>query len=256
MFRTLGSEARPELLSTLLDNLALRTSVEWSLAAAPGAVHFQDLDNVRQFFTDRRDSPITLAITELGSYPVTMIALKRVGIRVVAPYWKIPKQYSSVASDCCAMGIDIALLEDKASVLKQLLSAQRQGFIPLLLLEAPGRSRCRFEFLGYKVYCSELLSRFAILSGSSVVIVVGHVISSNRVSLEFLEIGQDNCSTARLLVDLEKLIEVDCLSYNWNGQCIVFSDESASRNGLSCLPDILSWRALVESRVSIMTESG
>ena len=87
-------------------------------------------------------------------------------------------------------------------------------------------------------------------------IVVGHVISSNRVSLEFLEIGQDNCSTARLLVDLEKLIEVDCLSYNWNGQCIVFSDESASRNGLSCLPDILSWRALVESRVSIMTESG
>jgi lauroyl/myristoyl acyltransferase len=210
------------------------------------------LSGVQDTLADLRSRNVILAACQYGASAVAIAALSSMGVKIASLYWTITKRYLEILEPWKVPLIDMTKQESTLSVLKKLRTLHAEGYTLFLLSDAPGRSRKRYQFLGYDVTCSNLIEIYARYNDCVVVPFQSEVISDREVSLH-CGAPHVNCPNLmqKLLSDVEELIYRNHTNYLWSGGSIIFSDSRALPNGLRFLSEYLDWRDRSCSQASV-----
>jgi hypothetical protein len=199
-------------------------------------------DKVAELLQNLKSERLIFAGCQFGPPLVSVAALSSLGANVAGVYWALGKTQRQILDKCRVRAIDMTGQTNRFALIRLLQGLQADGYIVWLMCDVPGKSRERYNFLGYKVRCANLIEVFARLSHSTVVPTYCRMISEDVSVHCDAPLTDYSNMTQRLLSNVETLIYEDPMNYLWDGTSIIFSDPQALQNGLNCLPDFLEWR--------------
>jgi lauroyl/myristoyl acyltransferase len=206
-------------------------------------IKFRGLNDAAELLQRLKSDRVIFAGSQFGPPLVSLAALASVGPRIAIVYWALSKTTKRILENCQVHTIDMTEQTSWLAFVRLLQKLQADGYFIWLMCDAPGKSRSRYDFLGYSVRCANLIEVYARIYDCMVIPTYCRLISYAEASLHFDTplINHQNM-TQLLLSNLEELIHKEHINYIWNKACIVFSDPRALQNGLRCLPDFLEWR--------------
>jgi Bacterial lipid A biosynthesis acyltransferase len=186
---------------------------------------------------------LLFAGSQFGLPLASLAALSLIELKIACAFWAIAEVDRKFLQSRGVRTIDIAQQTNRFSFVRLLKNLHADGYAICLVCDAPGKSHARYDFLGYKVNCANLIEMYARLNKCTVIPTYCRLLSGHEVSMHCdLPLMDHENMTQRLLSNVETLIYDDYANYRWNGKSIIFSDPQALLNGLICLPDFLKWR--------------
>lgn len=236
-----------EFIASQFDALLLHTdktrAAHQRLLRAGKQIKFQLPNDAAGLLQDVRSERVIFAGSQFGPPLVSLAALASAGLGIAVAYWALSETRRRILENCRIFLIDMTKQESPRGLIRLLRELQAGGYYIWLMCDAQGKSRTRYDFLGYSVRSANLIEVYSRICGSMVIPTYCRLISDAEVSLHFdAPITHRQGITQLLLSKLDALICGDPINYTWNKACIVFSDPRALQNGLYCLPDFLAWR--------------
>jgi len=183
-----------------------------------------------------------IAVPQIGPFALAVALIAGSGIKTATVFWDLGGEIKQLleSSDVVLLRLDRS--SAARSIIRKIEELQLRGFVVCLLIEVPMRSRRRYSFMGYDVTCSALIETSARYCRRPVhrLYAILDNIGNVRLCIESAVNGKD--LTKILLSWAEEVAIANIEQYNWSEASIVFSDPAAYQNGLSFLPEILSWR--------------
>jgi hypothetical protein len=227
----------------LNSQFATLTGVHKRLLDNAKRLNIRGSDQVAELLQRSKSERLIFAGCQFGPPLVSVEALSSLGANVAGVYWALGKTPRLILDRCGVYAIDLTKQTNPIALIRLLQRLQDDGYMVWLLCDVPGKSRARYNFLGYSVRCANLAEVFARVSRSKVVPIYSRMISEEDVSVHCdAPLTDYRNMTQRLLSNVETLINEDPMNYLWDGTSIIFSDPQALQNGLDCLPDFLAWR--------------
>jgi hypothetical protein len=201
------------------------------------------LDGVAELLRTLKSERVIFAGSQFGSPLVSIAALASLGANVAGIHLTLGNTQKQILDKYRVHAIDITEPTNLFAFIRPLQKLHDDGHVIWLMCDAPGKSRARYNFLGYAVRCANLIERFARIGRCTVVPTHCRLISEREASVHCdAPLADYDSMTQRLLSNVETRIYEDPANYIWDGASIIFSDPQAILNGVRCLPDFLDWR--------------
>lgn len=198
-------------------------------------------DLVRTVANDKMPGAL-IAVPQIGPFALAVALIAGSGIKTATVFWDLGGDVKEVLKDSDVVLLRLDHSSAARSIIRKIEELQFRGFVVCLLIEVPMRSRRRYSFMGYDVTCSSLIETSARYCRRSVYRVYTILDNTGNVRLCVESAVNGKHLTQILLSWAEEVAITNIEQYNWSEASIVFSDPAAYENGLSFLPEILSWR--------------
>jgi hypothetical protein len=183
-----------------------------------------------------------IALPQIGPFALAAALIARSGVKIATVFWDLGGEVKELLENSQVVLLRLDRNLAPRSTIREIEELQSSGFGVCLLIEVPMRSRRRYGFLGYRVACSSLIEACARHGNRRVHRLCAMLDDMGDVRLAVESALRGRHLTQRLLCWAEKVAIAHIDQYNWSEASIVFSDPAAYENGLSFLPEILSWR--------------
>jgi hypothetical protein len=182
------------------------------------------------------------AVPQIGPFALAAALIARSGVKIATVFWNLGKGVERLLENSDVVLLQLDRNSAPRSAIREIEELQQRGFGVCLLIEVPMRSRRRYSFMDYNVTCSSLIEIFARRCSRRVHRLYTVLDNAGDVRLCVKSAVTGRHLTQRLLSWAEEVAIANIEQYNWSEASIVFSDPAAYENGLSFLPEILSWR--------------
>ena len=206
------------------------------------SIRLLEVEILREFLYETKVSPRIFAVCLTGPYQLVaaLIALNKMKIATV--FWKMGRAAKTLLTSSGVRLIDLASRAGTVAIMDEILSAHREGYNIFLIVETPMASRRRYKFFGYSVTCSSLIETLSKRFGWDIYVLDCSLKSDTEVRVQFTDLISGPDITQKLLRRCEAVALANIGEYIWTPASIVLSDPAAYINGLTFLPEILTWR--------------
>ena len=205
-------------------------------------IRLSGLEHLREFLHETKPSPRIFAVCLMGPYPVAAALIALSQVKIATAFWKMGRATRKVLAASGVFLIDLFNHASAFPIIDEVYRRYREGYNIFLLVETPTRSRRRYKFFGYSVTCSSLIEALSRRFGWGVHFLHCSLRSETEVQIQFSDLISSPDITQQLLSRCEAIALKNIGQYIWSPASIVWSDPQAYVNGLTFLPEILTWR--------------
>jgi hypothetical protein len=206
------------------------------------SVRLLGIDDLVRLIAKEKMPGALIAVPQIGPFALAVALIAGSGIKIATVFWDLGGEIKQLLESSDVVLLRLDRNSAAQSTIRQIEDLQLRGFVVCLLIEVPMRSRRLYSFMGYDVTCSSLIetsARYCRRPAHRLYAILDNI-GNVRLCIESAVRGKH--LTQILLSWAEEVAIANIEQYNWSEASIVFSNPAAYQNGLSFLPEILSWR--------------
>jgi lauroyl/myristoyl acyltransferase len=212
-------------------------------------VSLKGLEDLLAVTRNEKSKGSLLALPQVGPFALTLGLIAEHRVKIATAFWAMDGEQKRLLERSGVVLLDLNRDRTPFSIIRRIGKLYDHGYIMCLLIEVPMKSRRLYSFMGYRVKCSSLIETLAKYYKLEVSGLYCLLSDTGEIQIVVSNAFRSNELTQRLLSWSEAVAVANIEQYDWSEASIVFSDPSAFANGLTFLPEIVSWRDRVVSRM-------